>query len=168
MTKRQQKQDIIIVPYIKGNRKIVQKTNGNKELKIYMEAENLFDTYLNKNIIDLEQWEASQMYYDAWYHGVYSPLGVKTSKMQAPTPKNNYKQCDPTAFYIQSKETYYKYVIHVGKRGRLVLDAVCYGTLASELEKENNWVKSYGNERLRDALDDLCYYIGLKKEPVVN
>ena len=168
MRKRHEKEEIIVLPLIKHNRKIVQKTNGNKELKIYMEAENLFDTYFNKAIIDQDQWEASQMYYEAWFHGVYSPMGVKISKMEIPYPKHTGKPNDPTSFYLDMKEQYYKYIIQTGKRGRIVLDAICYGTLATDLEKEYGWVKRYANERLREALDDLCYYIGLKKEPIVN
>ena len=168
MRKKQEKQDIIVMPLIKGNRKIVQKTNGNKELKIYMEAENLFDSYFNKKIIDQDQWEASQMYYEAWFHGVYSPMGIRTSKFQAPTPKHTGKFSEPHDFYLDMKEQYYKYIIQTGKRGRIVLDSICYGTLATDLEKEHGWIKRYANERLREALDDLCYYIGLKKEPVVN
>lgn len=168
MRKRDHNDDFEILPLLKRNRKIRKKTNGNKELKIYMVAENLFDTYFNKRIIDQDQWEAAQMYYECWYHGVYNPLGVSVSRMTPPKPKNTGCKTEPNDFFIESKEKYYEYCLHVGRVGRKILDAVCFGTLANEVEKENGWVRCYANERMCEALDDLCYHIGLKKQPVVN
>ncbi len=133
------------------------------QLRAKMVVENDFDRLFNKGVINEIQLRAGDDYYFNWYNGVVAIHGCITMNYEVAGGGGGGGGMTLSEFQLNCREAYKNLGSLLEPEARALLDKICEGNRAPEIEKQNEWPRYYAYARMKSALNVIATHKGYMK-----